>query len=652
MASRSMEDALAVAITPEQDVQFELMWNSINKADDQIAKAHALSIIEARGITDNETKAKIFELADIYKTNKLSLQGFKIAQVFCDLAKSDKPLIEYFPTIKTDYQSAIKESPKPTSVAIKRGISNEDVHPLKRPRRALESDTDVQENNAMEDVFANLMRDQLQRKSKAELIELLMNQRHREKPKTVKHITGFDFDNPEDIGAWFNKLRLQEDELQWHLDFIFKRLLRLDMKQIGVVIYLINRLQEIMHTFPIGHGLHGLELSWWIRNTLRIAPMFTTPFGEKNGIHGQCYGVQNGKRPSFKFITEYNNEKHILTSRLIAYMLYGNPEDNEITASHLCGNRECVSPNHIIFEPLDINRSRDRCHMIDLLEFCTHEPKCLHSTKAINDEETEIIKIVQSSEAEFTKNRYGKSFAKIDNYVYVQEVIYKDRWICVNSDELLCTANLTMAGNDLNFRCDKHSPDCVADWDALQNTELIEFNPDAYLFETLEPHQINRNCDGIITTIKHGRHTYYNKNTAKFSSYTYTWICGRHYTQDCNAQAFFLEEQMMFCLLRAPHTCIAHENRSEQVRNPFYVFERHGLAIPTDQFERLPESAISKSTKGRKVITLNGYTYLERIKCRRNYVRFICTVNQCESQVFISKDFQYYEFSPKVPHNH
>ena len=50
-------------------------------------------------------------------------------------------------------------------------------------------------------------------------------------------------------------------------------------------------------------------------------------------------------------------------------------DDFELTVSHLCGRKTCVKREHLYLEPLDVNKSRIKCHKDKV---CTgHNPKCL-----------------------------------------------------------------------------------------------------------------------------------------------------------------------------------------------------------------------------------------------------------------------------------
>jgi len=53
------------------------------------------------------------------------------------------------------------------------------------------------------------------------------------------------------------------------------------------------------------------------------------------------------------------------------------------TISHVCNNRKCFNPNHIVLEPQQINLSRIKC----CYENCQHHhPKCLQTLTRVQDE--------------------------------------------------------------------------------------------------------------------------------------------------------------------------------------------------------------------------------------------------------------------------
>lgn len=51
----------------------------------------------------------------------------------------------------------------------------------------------------------------------------------------------------------------------------------------------------------------------------------------------------------------------------------------KIDASHLCGNRSCINPEHLHFENCLVNQTRDCCRMFKDTEgyYCPHSPPCI-----------------------------------------------------------------------------------------------------------------------------------------------------------------------------------------------------------------------------------------------------------------------------------
>lgn len=48
---------------------------------------------------------------------------------------------------------------------------------------------------------------------------------------------------------------------------------------------------------------------------------------------------------------------------------------SELQASHLCGNRICVRPSHLVFESREENKDRQICQSIKICK--THDPSCI-----------------------------------------------------------------------------------------------------------------------------------------------------------------------------------------------------------------------------------------------------------------------------------
>lgn len=68
---------------------------------------------------------------------------------------------------------------------------------------------------------------------------------------------------------------------------------------------------------------------------------------------------------------------------------FSNPEDiKDGDVSHLCRNKECCRPSHLVKEDRSKNKSRDNCpgiiscsvHHDESYRLCRHEPRCLFTT--------------------------------------------------------------------------------------------------------------------------------------------------------------------------------------------------------------------------------------------------------------------------------
>jgi hypothetical protein len=56
---------------------------------------------------------------------------------------------------------------------------------------------------------------------------------------------------------------------------------------------------------------------------------------------------------------------------------------SKIQASHRCGNKWCVNPRHLVFEPEPLNQTRDCCHKAGYFTTgrgyrCPHSPRCTY----------------------------------------------------------------------------------------------------------------------------------------------------------------------------------------------------------------------------------------------------------------------------------
>lgn len=73
------------------------------------------------------------------------------------------------------------------------------------------------------------------------------------------------------------------------------------------------------------------------------------------------------------------NSKNYYCTGIILAHYKGKPEFNYMQASHLCGNRLCVNPTHLMWElPWD-NVAREGCHKYNHFATCPHDPPCLPS---------------------------------------------------------------------------------------------------------------------------------------------------------------------------------------------------------------------------------------------------------------------------------
>lgn len=96
---------------------------------------------------------------------------------------------------------------------------------------------------------------------------------------------------------------------------------------------------------------------------------------------------QNGY-PVVSIRTDWNNSTKIELHR---WSLLCDPEDpnqpimdKKMTASHLCHNKACIRPTHIVCESIPYNASRNHCVCWTIINdqlvcTCLHDPPCLFS---------------------------------------------------------------------------------------------------------------------------------------------------------------------------------------------------------------------------------------------------------------------------------
>jgi len=77
-------------------------------------------------------------------------------------------------------------------------------------------------------------------------------------------------------------------------------------------------------------------------------------------------------------IRNHSNSEKVLAYQLSAWRAHGRPSKMN-TASHLCGNCDCVNPHHLYWEPLAVNHTRDCCFMHRCVPsyLCPHTPPCV-----------------------------------------------------------------------------------------------------------------------------------------------------------------------------------------------------------------------------------------------------------------------------------
>ena len=73
----------------------------------------------------------------------------------------------------------------------------------------------------------------------------------------------------------------------------------------------------------------------------------------------------------------------VLSYHVMLWSKQGRPPAGT-TASHLCGNAECVNPAHLVWEGMQLNATRNYCtymaknnEAFSLEVHCLHEPKCV-----------------------------------------------------------------------------------------------------------------------------------------------------------------------------------------------------------------------------------------------------------------------------------
>lgn len=83
-----------------------------------------------------------------------------------------------------------------------------------------------------------------------------------------------------------------------------------------------------------------------------------------------------GTRPTIG-IRQNSKRRLVVCTRIALIRHQKYPLHPRDTASHLCGNKFCINPAHLVWESLAYNVSRNGCHVFDHFATCPHRPACL-----------------------------------------------------------------------------------------------------------------------------------------------------------------------------------------------------------------------------------------------------------------------------------
>ena len=119
-----------------------------------------------------------------------------------------------------------------------------------------------------------------------------------------------------------------------------------------------------------------VPLSKWERMYKRLwgKPVYQMP----NGCLLTSY-QPNSKQTVSMYMQVSKNKSTSVSSSYVSLCAFGfTPSSIYDTASHLCGHRRCINPDHLVFETHDINVSRMSCHRNhDDASTCIHTPPCM-----------------------------------------------------------------------------------------------------------------------------------------------------------------------------------------------------------------------------------------------------------------------------------
>lgn len=120
-----------------------------------------------------------------------------------------------------------------------------------------------------------------------------------------------------------------------------------------------------------------------LRNALWVIFKQRKPFW-----HGDCLiDVCSPKltRSNVNLVYRDSRATAATTSSIVLECCVGPRPDVWHEGSHICGNARCINPEHLVWEPRDINVSRELCHNHKYASArkgpCTHTPRCIVSEK-------------------------------------------------------------------------------------------------------------------------------------------------------------------------------------------------------------------------------------------------------------------------------
>lgn len=147
---------------------------------------------------------------------------------------------------------------------------------------------------------------------------------------------------------------------------------------------------------PINYNLEiGQERASVIVNDkrTRYAEINTLGCWLFNGsLNGDHYG-QIWTKPNSKLSQTGRSAQKAFLLHIISFISLGQPYNNRAHISHLCDNRNCFNPGHLVEESPAVNNSRKNCigpnvHQRDKVysSLCTHTPPCIRKHVYLKNE--------------------------------------------------------------------------------------------------------------------------------------------------------------------------------------------------------------------------------------------------------------------------